>query len=236
MTCYCKKSIGSTGFSIDHYRDEYKINFRFLQRFKFTDLLECNDCGCKWLLDKSSKNSFAYKLFTQSQFRHLEEWNNHSLSAKNLKNKTDKIGYDNFFEIPCKAKLKGGIQLDFCILSKSSFHPAISWFDFPIKNILYVNNLESIEASDYGLSLKHRISINSAHEISNSFAPVNLMINEDLYFRYEGNIKFFNSFFKCQNYDASSIVSTNQDIRKYNNPTIHEDLKDKLTLILCDEL
>ena len=169
---------------------------------------------------------------------HLDEWNQHNRDAKRFRDVADLIGstHEKHAEIPCKAALVGGDKIDFCILYKISYHPEISWSSFPIKNILYADSIESIEQSKYALSLEYRLALGNAREIHNLYAPVNLMINDELYFRYMGNKKFFNLFFKYKEYDASRIISVNQDIENYNHPTEHEDLKDRLTIILCDEI
>ena len=239
MKCFCEDLSNMTAFSINHYEKIYKINFKTLKQFEKLDLLTCKDCDTQWLLDKTSENNYAVRMHSPYQYTLLDEWLKHERSAKRFKKIINIIGYtnENDIVVPCKVTLKGAKQIDFCVLYKTSCHPKISRANFTIKNIIYTDDIDILEESKYALSFEHRLAIINAREIYNLYAPMNLMINDEIYFRYQAyNNKFLNLFFKYKDYDASSIVSTNQDIKKYNKPIDNEDLNNKLTLILCDEI
>jgi hypothetical protein len=238
--CFCKDNSRSTGFSLEHYKRDYRFNFSLLNDFKYFSIFKCADCDTIWILDKLSDNTFYTRIYYNNQIDLLHEWLRHTLNANHLKNVAELIGStsDMHYEVPCKAILHDNSVLDYCILTKWSFHPKISWFSLPINRFIYADQVRQIEPSDYSISLNNRILMRNAQDtIFRDFVPLNLIITDDLYFQDEGCKTYYldSNFLRYKDFKGSDIIDVNQNVAKYKQFSIKDDLKSSVTLILFDE-
>lgn len=238
--CFCLKNTNSAAFSLDHFKREYNFDFKLIEDHKFFAISKCNECGTSWVLDKRSGNSYYSKIHSKYQIDLIKEWLKHDLSASHLVDIAKDIGSssDDYYEVPCKAMLNDGKELDYCILSKWSFHPKISWYSIPITNYVYADQVKYIEPSEYSINLKNRNAMRNAKEtIMRDLVPLIMIINKGTYFHDEGckTYYFDSNFLKYNESKGRDVSEVNQDINNYKNFSEKENLKDKVTLILFDD-
>ena len=246
--CFCNENLITSGFGaelMEHYKSKYTFQFTVHSDYKFISVLKCEVCNTSWILDKLSENNFHTRLHSKYQIDLLYEWLNHNLSAKHLQKDADLIGTSSkqYYEVPCKAELIDGKIIDYCILTKWSFHPKISWFSLPISKFIYADQVKKIVPSQNSIGLKHRISMRSATETilrdfaKSNFVPLNLIVNEEIYFQTEGckTYYFDSNFLNFKDYKGCDIKEINQDVITYKNYSKQDDLSNKITLIMFDE-
>ena len=238
--CFCKSSPNSTGFSIEHYEKEHTINFISVETFKNLTLLKCSDCETLWLLENESLIKFCHKIYSNSQLELLKEWKLNDLSASHLKDYAGRIGFSSneFIEIPCKATLADNTILDFCILSKWTHHPLISWQSIKVRKFIYADKVIKIEPSEFSLSLTHRKIIRTLQaEIYSGIIPLILKINNDLYFNEQGgkNFYFETNFLRFENFKGVDVTEINQETDLFKEFHQKDNLTDEITLILFND-
>lgn len=237
--CICISNPNSAGISLEHFEEEFKINFQPIKKIKELTLLRCLDCGTTWLFDNTSINKFCTRICSQKQNDLLKEWEYTDTNASHLKMFAEEIGTSSkdFIEYPCKATLNNGDVLDLCILSKWSHHPLISWPSIKVTNFLYSSHVKFIEPSEYALTLSNRTTMRDCQiDYYRDYVPLVFVHNNESYFRDEGckNYYFGSNFLRYKDIKGKDIVDVNQDIKKYTNFKEKENIIDEVTLILFD--
>ena len=238
--CFCKSNPTSTGFSIEHYEKEFTINFHTVETFKNLTLLKCSNCETLWICENESPNKFCYKIYLQHQLDLLNEWKVNNLSASHLKEIANKIGFasNDYVEVPCKATLTDNTVLDFCILSKWTHHPLISWQSINVTKFIYADKVKKIEPSEYALSLSNRIKLRvSEIYLMRDFIPLILKHDERIYFNEQGGKSFYfdANFLRYKTIKGIDIKEVNQEVEKYKDFSLKDNLSKELTLILFNE-
>lgn len=239
--CICREYQYVTAFSMSHYQKtyEYKFNFNIISEHDHLIVYQCVGCNMKWLLDKISNDDFYIKLSTEQQVSLLNEWLESDLNAAHLSHSASiiKSSSEEYYEVPCSATLKNGDVSDLCILTKKSHHPLISRPSIAVISYVYAGQVESIEMSDYALNIDIRIAMrNSQKTYVRDWCPLNLMIDENIFFRSNGLKNYYleHNFLVHDMYKGRDVVSVNQDVEAYKNFTEMHDIRKKATLILFD--
>ncbi len=220
------------------------LDYKVEHDYEFFSVGSCADCFQKWLLKKDS--GMYIKLEIDEQLQTIDEWLEHDRSVAHFIDSAREIGSaaDEFFEVPCKAKLKDGRELDYCVLSKWVVHPVVSWSrsifsELPAEHFVYPDEVESIEPSEYALSLQNRRAMHEAGEVIwKDTVALALEVDDETYFREYGLKNFYldSNFLRAGKIKGSDVKRVTQDFEKFRHGYSEQDnLREEIVVIPFDK-
>lgn len=238
--CFCEEYKQMTAVSADASFLKEPLKFILQDDYEFIGIYSCDECGRKWILDKTSGNNMYTKLNADHRGELMKEWLEHDRIAKHLFDVAKTIGSasEEKYEVPCKAVLISGKELEYCILMRRPFHPRIGWNSIPVKNFVYADEVKNIQPSDYALSLKNRIALRTSQkEIYRDTVLMSLVATDEIYFKVYGNKNYYfdENFLKYKEIKGTDVKLVSQDFEKYKKFTEQESLLSQTTIILFDK-
>ena len=200
--CY-KKEIVS--FGKDLLDNKFISEIYLESKISSIDIFKCKKCETNFHISQN-----MYEKILPGQIEILKNWNEKSLVCpENLKNEIEKIGFSEDWNLgkvlPSKIELKNGEKYEKTIIKFTSI-PPIGYFNNEFKNIFFIDDVESIEKSEFGLSKEIRIESLNAEERRMGFNPTVLRNKNDIKVVINGISLFFNS----ENIKGSELELANE--------------------------
>jgi len=174
----------------------------------------------------------------RKHYNALLEWGNKELHLpKEHKNILKKIGgifmpfvdRPDSLTYPCRCKIKGAGQLDFCIISFQNFAP-VGYESVDAHAIYLADDIEEINHSEHALSQKARYALSNAKERDRDFFPTILTAPDGNRFL----LLCMQHFFLMDNYKAPDLKVTEQ-WKKGDSYTQYKFDPKKITWIIADQ-
>ncbi|MFH0894150.1 MAG: hypothetical protein V2A54_06925 [Bacteroidota bacterium] len=185
--CYDSNTIG---FGTDYL--ESKFDSRIEQSDKIGDVQTYRCSLCK---SEFYKEGDIFQRFAKGQIKILEEFVNLDLELnEKLKGDLEKVGLTFDWKMnrqaPSKVILKNGEIFDFATVQVSS-NPPIGYFYDHFVRIVFIDNVESIKPSEFGLLKEVREKTKDAEEMRMGFYPTVLKTKDGKKVVVNGQSLFF---------------------------------------------
>lgn len=170
------------------------------------EIYKCQKCKTEFYL-----KGYMFEKIFDGQIENLKKWNEKDLVCpQNLKNEIEEIGYSENWNsekiVPSKVILKSGIEYEFTTILFST-NPPLGHYFTNFKNVFFIDGVNSIKKSDYGLSKEIREKSLIAEEKRMGFYPIVVKnrINKEVV------INGIELFFNSRNIKGSELELANEE-------------------------
>jgi hypothetical protein len=217
----------TVGFGTDYL--ESKFDSRIEQTDKIGNILiyKCMLCQSEFY-----KEDEMFQRFAKGQINTLKEFFNLALELnEEQKEALEEVGLTDDWKMnkqaPVKIILKNGEIFDFVTIQVSS-NPPIGYFYDHFEKIIYINNIESIENSEFGISKEIRERTKDAEEMRMGFYPTVLKSRSGDKVVVNGQALFF----KNGDIKGSDLVLANESWN-HKEKYIYEDKIENQILVIA---
>jgi hypothetical protein len=187
--CYQKDIIS---FGADYLENKIISLIKLTDEIGKIQIYKCEKCNNQFY-----RNGNMYERIFDGQIELLKSWNERNLICPdNLNEEIEQIGLTNDWNLnriaPCKIELKNGEKFEFTTI-KISNKPPLGHYYKTFKNIFFIDEVENISESDYGISIEIRNNAEKAKEKRMGFYPTILKNIEGKKIALNGISLFFNS-------------------------------------------
>ena len=224
--CYNENILG---FGLDYLESKFESAISFEKKVSDVPLYKCKNCKTSYFIRENS-----YHRIYDGQIELLQRWGETSFGySDNFTSEITVIGisqyWDSSYVLPCKIELNDGREFDFATVRLSD-QPALGDFYINYENIFFIDEVKSINQSEFALSKDVRSACRSAEESRMGFYPT--VVKNKFYF--EAVLTGFSLFFDFNGIKGSDLELAN---KKWNddNKNIFDLSKESKTLILVKE-
>lgn len=205
--------------SFSSFNNDYSGPFLDLKNLKIGRLVKCKSCKKIWFVDNSKSQ---VDTVSQNCLQTIEDWNNKKLEIQTEHLKVlleigctppDHYGNLNeFISIPCKCVLNNGQIIENAIVSIQR-KPPVGLMYYNQDNFYFIDQVKTIENSEFALPLDVRIETGKACEISMGYAPTVVVApNNQIYF-----INWTTNFFYEDGIKGKDIKIPSEQQRQLRN-------------------
>ncbi|MHB0756877.1 hypothetical protein [Polaribacter sp. M15] len=193
-----KKKIGcpvchetnTIGFGTDYLESKFDSRIEQTEKIGNTQTYKCSICGSDFY-----KEGEMFQKFANGQMDTLKEFVMVDLQLNDkLKTELDEIGLTDDWNMnkiaPAKVKLKNGQSYDFATIRVSN-NPPIGYYIDHFSKVIFINKVDSIEPSEFGISQEIREKAKNAEEMRMGFYPVPLKTSNGTKVVINGQVMFF---------------------------------------------
>jgi hypothetical protein len=185
--CHDKSTIG---FGTDYLESKFDSRIELNEKIGEIQTYKCSVCKSDFY-----KEAEMFQRFVKGQIETLKEFNSHNLELSNkLKTELNTIGLTNDWNMnkvaPAKVRLKNGEIHDFATI-RISKNPPIGYYFDHFKEVIFIDKIESIKKSEFGLSKEVREKAKNAEERRMGFYPTVLGTNNGKKVVIKGQSLFF---------------------------------------------
>lgn len=215
-------------FSEELIGTRYKANVEKVETIGTTDLYKCSGCNTDYFKEKNMYN----KLTKNSKELLVEFYNRHLVLNEKLRKQINQIGITDDWNsdklIPAKIELNNGMIHDFARIRISKNPPMGYYFDL-FETVIYIDEVKSINKSEFSLSKEVRDKSKNAEELRMSFYPTVLQTAD----KRKIVINSLTLFFDFQNIKGSELSLANEfwDFKNDNYIYATETLKEILVIV-----
>ncbi len=224
--CHEKNIIG---FGADYLESKFDSRISEFDKIANIQTYQCSICKSTFY-----KEGEMFQRFADGQMETLKEFSKRKLTLSNKqKSELEAIGLTSDWSMnmlaPAKVTLKNGMQLDFATVRVSK-QPPIGYYVDHFKRLIFIDEIEKIEPSNYGISKEIREKAKDAKEMRMGFYPVTLMDNHGKKIVINGQVLFF------KNGEISgSDLNLDNEIWNHKGKYIYEDKIDNQVLVVAKE-
>lgn len=224
--CYEENIIS---FGLDYLESKFESAIIFDNNVGGIALYKCEKCRTHFFLSEN-----MYERIFSGQIELLKKWSEKQLGiSSNLKSKIDIIGFsqnwDSSYVLPCKVELKNRKEFDFTTVRFSN-QPTLGSYYHNFENIFFVDEIKSIDQSDYALSKDIRLACVTAEEKRMGFYPTVVKNKENI----EAVVNGISLFFKSNDVKGSDLELANKEWN-YKDNYIYDLSKEPKTLVIVKE-
>ena len=185
--CHEKNTIG---FGTDYLESKFDSRIELEEKIGNTQTYKCSICKSDFY-----KEGEMFQKFANGQIRTLKEFNSLNLELSDkLKVELNSIGLSDDWNMnkiaPAKVRLKNGETYNFATI-RISKNPPIGYYFDHFKEVIFIDKVESIEKSEFGLSIEIREKAKNAEERRMGFYPTVLETNNGKKIVINGQSLFF---------------------------------------------
>ncbi len=192
-------------FSEDLIGTRYKANIEKVDAIGTTNLYRCSDCNTDYFKEKHMYN----KLTKNSKELLVKFYKRDLVLNKKLKEQIDQIGITKDWNsdklIPAKIELNNGMVHDFARIRISKNPPMGYYYDL-FETVIYIDEVKSINDSEFSLSKEIRDKSKNAEELRMSFYPTVLKTVDNI----KVVINSLTLFFDSQNIKGTELSLANE--------------------------
>lgn len=222
--CHEKNTVG---FGADYLESKFDSRISESEKIGNIQTYQCSICKSTFY-----KEGEMFQRFADGQIETLKEFSKKELVlTKKLKSELDIIGLTSDWSMnmlaPAKVTLNNGETLDFATVRVSN-QPPIGYYVDHFKRLIFIDEVEKIEPSKYGISKEIREKAKDAEEMRMGFYPVTLMDNNRKKIVINGQALFF------KNGEISgSDLNLDNDFWNHREKYIYEDKIDDQVLVVA---
>jgi hypothetical protein len=193
-----KKKIGcpvchetnTIGFGTDYLESKFDSRIEQTEKIGNIQIYRCSICKSDFY-----KEAEMFQKFTNGQIDTLREFVTLDLQLDDkLKAELDAIGLSDDWNMnrtaPAKVKLKNGESFDFATIRVSN-NPPIGYYVDHFSKVIFIDKVETIEPSEFGISQSIREKAKNAEEMRMGFYPVPLKTTNGKKVVINGQVLFF---------------------------------------------
>jgi len=185
--CYEEKIIS---FGIDLLETKYDSKIELYERIGDIQIFKCSKCNSEFYKENQT---FQKILKGQIDFLKVYFKNEQKISSE-LKSQIDLIGETKDWNmnnlIPAKIELKNGEIYDFATIRISN-NPPIGYYFEHFEKIIFIDEIKSINSSEFGISREIREKAENAEEMRMGFYPIVLTTKNGVKIVINGQALFF---------------------------------------------
>ena len=217
------------GFGTDYLESKFISRIEKEQEIGGIEIFKCQKCSTQFY-----KEGNMFNKIMDGQIDTLKRWTNKTLKTDDsLKKKIDEIGFSENWDgskvAPAKILLNNGKEFDFATIRITKTPPIGAFFD-NFENLFFIDEVESIDKSQFGLSSEIRNEANKAEERRMGFYPTVLKTNDGKRIVVNGTSLFFNS----NGIKGEQLILAKEDW-DHRAKYIYEDKIENQTLIVGKE-
>jgi len=222
--CYDKKIIG---FGIDLLKTKFDSKIELYDKIGDIQIFKCSKCNSEFY-----KENQTFQKILKGQIDFLKEYfKNEQKISSELKSQIDLIGETKDWNmnnlVPAKIELKNGEIYDFVTIRISN-KPPIGYYFEHFEKIIFIDEIKSINSSEFGISQEIRAKAKNAEEMRMGFYPTVLKTKNGTKVVINGQALFF----KNGEIKGSDLTLSNEfwdDKEKY----IYENKIEKQVLVIA---
>ncbi len=216
-------------FGLDYLESKFESTIIFDNNLGGVALYKCEKCKTIFFLREN-----MYERIFAGQIELLKKWSEkHFETPSNLKVIFDVIGlsqnWDSSYVLPCKVELNNGKEFDFATVRFSN-EPTLGSYYHDFENIFFIDEIKSIEQSDYALSKDIRLACMTAEEKRMGIYPTVVKNKENI----EAIINGISLFFNSNDIKGSDLELANKEWDHKDN-YIYDLSKESKTLVIVKE-
>ncbi|GAB5398915.1 MAG: hypothetical protein Aureis2KO_05000 [Aureisphaera sp.] len=224
--CHEKNTVG---FGADYLESKFDSRISDSEKIGSIQTYQCSICKSSFY-----KEGEMFQRFIDGQIETLRVFSKKDLVlTEKLKSELDKIGLTSDWSMnmlaPAKVTLNNGETLDFATVRVSN-QPPIGYYVEHFKRLIFIDEIEKIEPSNYGISKKIREKARDAEEMRMGFYPVTVKDSLGKKIVINGQALFF------KNGEISgSDLNLDNEIWNHRKKYIYEDKIDNQVLVVAKE-
>ena len=224
--CHEKNTVG---FGADYLESKFDSRISDSEKIGNIQTYQCLICKSTFY-----KEGEMFQRFAEGQIKTLKEFSKKKLIlSKKQKSELDLIGLTSDWSgnmlSPAKVTLKNGEKLDFVTVRVSQQPPIGYYFDH-FERLIFIDEVESIEPSHYGISKKIREKAKDAEEMRMGFYPVTLKHSNGKKVVLNGQALFFKN-----GQISGSDLNLDNENWNHREKHIYEDKINNQVLIVAKE-
>ena len=224
--CHEKNTVG---FGVDYLESKFDSRITDFEKIRDVQTYQCSICKSSFY-----KEGEMFQRFAEGQIETLKEFSKKELElSKKQKSELDLIGLTSDWSgnmlAPAKVTLKNGEKLDF-VTVRVSQQPPIGYYVDHFERLIFIDEVESIEPSHYGISKEIREKAKDAEEMRMGFYPVTLKHSNGKRVVLNGQALFFKN-----GQISGSDLNLDNENWNHREKYIYEDKIDNQVLVVAKE-
>ncbi len=222
--CHEKNTVG---FGTDYLASKFESKISESEKIGITQTYQCSICKSIFY-----KELNMFQKFAKGQIERLREFIKRDLQLNDtLRSELDSIGLSEDYAMvklaPARVRLKNGDSYDFATIRVSN-DPPIGYDLDLFSKVIFIDEVESIEPSEFGLSKKIRDKARNALEMRMGFYPVSLQTRNGERVIINGQTLFFRN----KEIKGAGLIPSNERW-DYSENYIFEDKIENQVLIVA---